>query len=60
VNRGAPHDTRVGFQSGADRSEGPGVVPDECDVCGSGDLVERRCKVICRNCHSIVKSCADL
>ena len=32
----------------------------ECDVCGSGDLDEIRCKVICRNCRTILQSCADL
>ena len=32
----------------------------ECDVCGSADLAELRCKVICRNCRTILQSCADL
>lgn len=32
----------------------------ECDVCGSVDLAEIRCKVICRNCRTILQSCADL
>jgi len=32
----------------------------ECDVCGSGDLAEVRCKVICTNCRTILQSCADL
>jgi hypothetical protein len=32
----------------------------ECDVCGSVDLTEIRCKVICRNCRTILQSCADL
>jgi hypothetical protein len=32
----------------------------ECDVCGAGDLAEIRCKVICRNCRTILQSCADL
>jgi hypothetical protein len=31
-----------------------------CDVCGSADLAEIRCKVICRNCRTILQSCADL
>jgi hypothetical protein len=31
-----------------------------CDVCGSSELAEIRCKVICRNCRTILKSCADL
>jgi hypothetical protein len=32
----------------------------ECDVCGSRDLAEIKCKVICRNCRTILQSCADL
>ena len=32
----------------------------ECDVCGSAELDEIRCKVICRNCRTILQSCADL
>jgi hypothetical protein len=31
-----------------------------CDVCGSLDVVEIKCKVVCRNCGTILKSCADL
>lgn len=31
-----------------------------CDVCGSADLAGIRCKVICRNCLTILQSCADL
>jgi hypothetical protein len=34
--------------------------PEVCDVCGSTDLWWRNCKLLCRRCHSIVKSCADL
>jgi hypothetical protein len=34
--------------------------PDLCDVCGSGALIEIKCKTICRNCGTIVRSCADL
>jgi hypothetical protein len=33
---------------------------ETCDVCGSTDLREIRCKVICGSCRTIVKSCADL
>ena len=33
---------------------------ETCDVCGSTDLWWRNCKLLCRNCGSIVKSCADL
>jgi hypothetical protein len=32
----------------------------ECDICGSADLAEIKCKVICRNCRTILQSCADL
>ncbi len=35
-----------------------GVGP--CDVCGSADVREVRCKVICWNCRTILQSCADL
>ncbi|HEX6059506.1 MAG TPA: hypothetical protein VFZ11_10870 [Gemmatimonadaceae bacterium] len=31
-----------------------------CDVCGCDALYELKCKVVCRNCRSIVRSCADL
>ena len=31
-----------------------------CDVCGCDALYELRCKVVCGNCRSIVRSCADL
>jgi len=31
-----------------------------CDVCGSMKVVEIKCKVICQNCGTILKSCADL
>jgi hypothetical protein len=34
--------------------------PDVCDVCGSTDVWWRNCKLLCRRCGSIVKSCADL
>jgi hypothetical protein len=37
------------------------VLPGEmCDVCNAVALIEWKCKVICLNCHSIVRSCADL
>lgn len=40
-------------------------VPDKageevCDACGSTDVWWRNCKLLCRNCGAIVKSCADL
>ena len=31
-----------------------------CDICGSADVREVKCKVICRNCGTILRSCADL
>jgi uncharacterized Zn finger protein (UPF0148 family) len=31
-----------------------------CDVCGSPSLREIKCKVICQNCGTILKSCTDL
>jgi hypothetical protein len=34
--------------------------PDVCDRCGMATVVERKCKVICLNCGTILKSCADL
>ena len=33
---------------------------ETCDVCGSTDVWWRNCKLLCRRCGSIVKSCADL
>jgi uncharacterized Zn finger protein (UPF0148 family) len=35
-------------------------VNEVCDVCGSPSLKEIKCKVICQNCGTILKSCADL
>jgi hypothetical protein len=31
-----------------------------CDICGSNRVVEIKCKVVCLNCGTILKSCADL
>jgi rubredoxin len=33
---------------------------DVCDVCGSTNVKEIKCKVICQNCGTILRSCADL
>jgi hypothetical protein len=33
---------------------------ESCDLCGSTDLWWRNCKLLCRSCQAIVKSCADL
>jgi len=34
--------------------------PETCDYCGSTDLHWVKCKLICRNCRQINKSCSDL
>jgi len=34
--------------------------PAQCDICGSTDVREIKCKVVCGNCGTILKSCADL
>jgi hypothetical protein len=41
---------------------GPDALPvaEVCERCGVAALTERNCKVICLNCGTIVKSCADL
>lgn len=31
-----------------------------CDICGSSDILEIKCKIVCRNCGTILQSCADL
>jgi len=31
-----------------------------CDICGSTNVKEIKCKVVCQNCGTILKSCADL
>jgi hypothetical protein len=33
---------------------------ESCDYCGSTALEWVKCKLICRNCRQINKSCADL
>ena len=44
----------------------PGVTPPDqpveepCDVCGSPLVQWRKCKLVCLNCGTILKSCADL
>jgi hypothetical protein len=44
---------------------GTNVLPDTdgedvCDICGSANVVWRKCKLICLTCGTILKSCADL
>jgi len=42
-------------------ADAPVIEPaEQCDWCGSTDLWWRNCKLLCRRCQSIVKSCADL
>jgi hypothetical protein len=36
------------------------VAGETCDYCGAAALAWRTCKLVCRNCGNIVKSCADL
>ena len=36
------------------------MAEETCDVCGSTNIKEIKCKVICQNCGTILKSCADL
>jgi hypothetical protein len=38
----------------------PSPAVESCDWCGSTDLWWRNCKLLCRSCNAIVKSCADL
>lgn len=39
----------------------PARQPDDvCEICGSSNLAEIRCKTICLNCHTILKTCSDL
>jgi hypothetical protein len=33
---------------------------EACDVCGSSNIKEIKCKLICQNCGTILKTCADL
>ena len=36
------------------------MAAEVCDVCGSSNIKEIKCKVVCQNCGTILKSCADL
>jgi ribosomal protein L37AE/L43A len=31
-----------------------------CDVCGSTDIRQFKCKWVCKNCGAILKTCSDL
>ena len=53
----APHPATDGVST-ASTPESP--QSETCEVCGSADTWWRNCKLLCRGCGSIVKSCADL
>jgi len=36
------------------------ITVDVCEVCGSTNIKEIKCKVVCQNCGTILKTCADL
>jgi hypothetical protein len=38
----------------------PSPDAETCDWCGSTDVWWHHCKLLCRGCNAIVKSCADL
>jgi hypothetical protein len=42
------------------READAGSEAEQCDHCGSLELVWRKCKLVCNSCRQIVKSCADL
>jgi hypothetical protein len=48
------------FRKLSDAPDQQPVATDYCDYCGSADVAWVKCKLICRNCRQIVKSCADL
>ena len=33
---------------------------DVCEVCGSTNVKEIKCKMVCLNCGTILKTCSDL
>lgn len=35
------------------------IAEEACVVCGSGEIRWRNCKLICHNCRTILRSCAD-
>jgi len=36
------------------------MAEETCDVCGSTNIKEIKCKLVCLNCGTILRSCADL
>jgi ribosomal protein L40E len=57
-----PAQDAVPMRGGAESADPPSSTPDaeSCDWCGSTNLWWRNCKLLCRSCNAIVKSCADL
>lgn len=51
----APHDADCATRAATESPQS-----ETCDHCGSEDTWWRNCKLLCRACGSIVKSCADL
>ena len=44
----------------ASRTPAESPQSESCDRCGSDDTWWRNCKLLCRGCGALVKSCADL
>ena len=36
------------------------MAPEVCDVCGSSNVKEIKCKLVCQNCGTILRTCSDL
>ncbi len=36
------------------------MAEETCEVCGSTNIKEIKCKLVCLNCGTILRSCADL
>jgi transcription initiation factor TFIIIB Brf1 subunit/transcription initiation factor TFIIB len=36
------------------------MATEVCEICGSTNVKEIKCKLICQNCGTILRSCADL
>jgi len=36
------------------------MAEEACDICGSTNIKEIKCKLVCQNCGTILRSCADL
>jgi hypothetical protein len=57
-----PHAPRAGHDAAPPPSTPDPDSPqsEACDLCGSTDTWWRNCKLLCRGCGAIAKSCADL